>query len=187
LNKKIIFLFLILNFSFVLAQEGIKAGVRYTEASARIEAFKDIKQKIEKDIYKKYLKDENCKENKLLISNKIFEVENQRFLYPFYYKNNLIAYSIVYFDNIEYTFYYNLFGSLIKFDVKNITSEEYPKKIYGYSRFGNLISVSFEVNENEQFVYDENGKLTAHWLDNNMSSKDNKIPKFLKITRGEKD
>ena len=54
----------------------------------------------------------------------------------------------------------------------------------GYSRYGNLISVAFEVDENEHFVYDENGKLSAHWIGSEVYNNKNKIPKFLQLKRG---
>ena len=73
-------------------------------------------------------------------------------------------------------------GSLIRFDI--ITDENYPRKTFGYSRYGNIISVVFEADEKEQFVYDENGKLIAHWENNEMKNKDGKIPKVMKVTRG---
>jgi hypothetical protein len=60
----------------------------------------------------------------------------------------------MYDEEPNHAFYYNILGNLIKVDVTN--GQNYPKKTYGYSRFGNLISVALEVSENEQFVYDEN-------------------------------
>ena len=82
----------------------------------------------------------------------------------------------------EANFYYNILGNLIKVDITN--GQNYPKKTYGYSRFGNLISIALEVSEIEQFVYDENGKLIAHWLENEALNKNNKSPKVLKLRRG---
>jgi hypothetical protein len=64
--KIFLFLFLML-FLNTQAQETIKVGIIYTEASARLEAFKDIQQKLEKDFYSKYKKDPNRNENIQLI------------------------------------------------------------------------------------------------------------------------
>ena len=164
------------------AQEVIQISTTYNEASARIEAFKDVENKIEKEFYKKYLKDPNKKENLDFIEKGILNTNLGRALCPFYLKNTLATYSINYFETPQYNFYYNILGNLIKFDI--IKGDSYPRKILGYSRYGNLISVSFEVNKNEQFVYDENGKLIAHWVDNVVLNKDNKSPKMLKLKRG---
>lgn len=175
----ILFLMLFLNSN---AQEMLQTGISYNEATARIEAFKNVEQKIEKEFYKKYLKDENRKENLEFIEKGILQTGKGRDLCPFYLKNTLASYSINYFETPKYNFYYNILGNLIKFDI--IQGNSYPRKILGYSRYGNLISVSFEVNQNEQFVYDENGKLSAHWIENVALDKDNKTPKILKLRRG---
>ena len=180
--KKLFIIFCLFLFSFALADEPIKAKVKYKEKSARIEAFKDVKKKIDKDFYKDYLKDKNKKENLEAISKKNFELDN-RLLCPFYIKSILLAYGITYFDKIDTTFYYNPMGNLIKFEISDINAP-YPKKTYGYSQYGNLISVSFEVDEKEQYIYNKNGKLIAHWQDDKMQNKDDKIPKILQLKRG---
>lgn len=163
------------------AQEPIQIGITYNEASARVEAFKDINQKLEKDFYSKYKKDPNRTENIQLIKNEYLIAQN-RTLCPFYLKNTLASYAVMYDDMPNHAFYYNILGNLIKVDITK--GENYPKKTFGYSKFGNLISVAFEVSEIEQFVYDENGKLIAHWLDDKLLNKDNKSPKILKLKRG---
>lgn len=180
--RKIFLIFCLIFFIDVQAQEILQIGATYNEVSARIEAFKDVDKKIEKEFYKKYLKDPNKKENIEFIEKEIFQTSLGRTLCPFYLKNTLISYSITYFEIPEYNFYYNILGSLIKFDI--IKGDSFPRKVLGYSRYGNLISVSFEVNKNEQFVYDENGKLIAHWIDDVALNKDNKNSRILKLRRG---
>ena len=179
---------IILSFLFlsttIRADEIIQAGVKYSEASAKIEAFKDVQKKIKKEFYKQFLKDINRKENIENIKSDNFKIEN-RILCPFYLKTTLASYALKYQEYPEYTFYYNILGNLIKFDI--IKEKNYPQKVYGYSRYGNLISVSFVVDEYEQFVYDENGKLIAHWVDKTALDSDNKMPKFLKLQRGKLD
>lgn len=165
-------------------EETIQAGIKYNEATARVEAFKNVERKVEKDIFKDYLKDVNRKENLEKISNYDFNIENERYLCPFYIKNALASYSVTYYNKMEeYTFYYNILGNLIKFD--KIVNAQYPIKTYSYSRYGNLISVTFSVDVDEQFIYKENGKLLAHWLETKMIEK----PAYLKLIdlrRGEK-
>lgn len=191
IKKIILTLFLLFSFN-AFCEEAIQAGIKYNEANARVEAFKDVQKRISKDFYKQYLTDPNKKENINSINNKIFFIQDDnsnieenktRELCPFYLKNSLISYGIIYQNNLTYSFYYDIFGRLMKFDV--INSDTYPRKTFAYSRFGNLISVIFEVNEDEQFVYNDNGKLIAHWIGNEMKNKDNSIPRFLKLKRGE--
>lgn len=178
---RIFLLLLLFVFSNTSLAQTLKAGAKYNEASARIEVFNNIEKKIEKDFYEKYKKDPNKDENILSIKSNILKINN-RYLCPFYIKNTLASYAIMYEEEEKYTFYYNILGNLIKFDI--IDSNTYPRKVLGYSRFGNLISASLEIDENEQFVYDENGKLIAHWLDDKVLNKNNKNPKILRLKRG---
>mgnify|MGYP007111793267 CR=1 FL=1 len=46
------------------------------------------------------------------------------------------------------------------------------------------MSVAFEVDEQEQFVYNDNGKLVAHWVGGKVLNKNNKTPKLIKLERG---
>lgn len=183
--KKIILSFFVLMTCIVVQAVPLQAGIKYTEASARIEAFKDIQTKIQKDFYRDYLKDPDYKENKQMIEDNSFEIDGVRALCPFYLKKVLISYAVAYSEKPYFVPYYNSLGSLIRFDI--ITSDKYPRKTLGYSRYGNLLSVIFEVNEEEQFVYNENGKLIAHWQNNEMKNKHEKIPKLVKITRGKQE
>ena len=182
---KKIFLLLFLftfNFSFSFANEAIKAQVRYNESSAKIEAFKKKKKKVDKSFYRKYLKDINKVENIENIKKSNFFVANNRHLCPFYIENTFASYSVTYENDIEYTFYYNIFGNLVKFD--KTVSFDYPVKTYSYSRFGNLISVTFSPDDDEQFIYSENGKLLAHWIGDSTVKKPF-VFKFLNLKRGE--
>ena len=183
MRRIILTLALFLSFQAIANElEPIKIGVKYNEATARVEAFKDIQKKVEKEFYKKYLKDPNKKENLEHIKNENFVLEEGRTLCPFYIKDTLATYAIIYDETPNYTFYYNILGSLVKFDIFDST-QEYPRKIKGYSRFGNLMSVAFEVDEQEQFVYNDAGKLVAHWVGNKLLNKNNKNPKFIKLER----
>ena len=176
--KKFLFLFVILIFNFAFAQDTFKAGIKYNEASAKVEAFKDIQKKIEKDLFRDYLKDKNYRENLNLIEKKQYIVENKRTICPFYLRKTLLSYAIVYLDEPERVYYYNILGNLVKFDI--IEKKSFPRRTFGYSRYGNIINVAFEVDGEEQFIYDKNGKLIAHWLGSEMIDEKTK---FFKITR----
>ncbi len=176
--KKILFIFVIFCLNCSFAQEAVRAGIKYNEASAKIEAFKNVQRKIEKTFYKDYLKDKDYKENLDLIEKKIYIVKNKRTICPFYFKKTLLAYAIVYVDMPNRVFYYNILGNLVKFDITE--NNDFPRKTFGYSRYGNLINVAFEADKDEQFIYDKNGKLIAHWSGNIMIDEKTK---FFKITR----
>lgn len=180
--KIILIIFSLLIFTSFANAEAIKAGIKYNEASARTEVFKDIQRKIEKDFYRKYKKDPNRVLNIELIKNNTFIVKNSRVLCPFYIKDTLASYAVMYVEEPNYAFYYDILGNLVKFDI--VDGNTYPRKIIGYSRFGNLISAALEIDDNEQFVYDENGKLIAHWVGSEVLNKNNKAPRFIKLRRG---
>ena len=175
--KKLILIFFLLSHP-VFAQSAISGGIQYNEITAKIEAFSNVKRKIDKEFYKDYLKDPNNKENLELIKNKIYQKDN-RILCPFYLKNTLLTYAIMYDEMPLNVFYYNTLGSLVKFDIVN--QSVYPRKVFGYSRFGRLISVSFEVGDNEQFVYSAKGNLKAHWKNNEAYNKNNETFKILNL------
>lgn len=180
---KMLILALFLTLSAFSKEEPIKASINYTEATARIEAFSGTDLKIDRAFFKDHLKDKNKKENLQAISKNQFLIDS-RGLYPFYIKNSLMSYSINYYETPEYVYYYNILGSLIKFEIKK--GDDYPKKSIGYSRNGNLISVAFEVSEKEQFIYDEKGRLIAHWVNNKVmnDTKTNKLLNKMDFKRG---
>ena len=64
--------------------------------------------------------------------------------------------------NSMYTYYYSENGNLIY--IENQINED---KFIRYARYdinGNLDSVVLDVGNNEQFVFDVNKKLVAHWI-----------------------
>ncbi len=180
--KKILIIFLFLGlscFADELSEEILQGGIKYNEATARIAAFTDIEKKVEKKKFKSYLKDINRKENIEAIFKSNYDIDFDRVLCPFYYKKTLISYAVTYYDEPLRVYYYNIFGNLMKFEI--IENGEYPKRTFAYSRYGNLLTVNFDVDGEEQFMYDENGKLIAHWVGDNYEGKHSKI---LQITRG---
>lgn len=173
----IILAFFIFSFSFAEEQEILSGGIKYNEATAKIEAFKDLPKKINKNAYREYLKDPNKKENISAIEKKQYLIEDRE-LCPFYFKEILVSYAVNYEDNPTMTFYYNIFGNLVRFDIIENYSD-YQRTI-GYSKYGNLINVSFAANTDEQFVYDKKGELIAHWVGEKMVDSKSR---FIKITR----
>lgn len=181
--KKILAIMLFLGISCCfgeeIEQEIIQGSIKYNESTARIEAFKDIERKIDRHIFKSYLKDPNRKENLKLMAESVYNIDYDRTLCPFYYQNTLISYAVTYYDEPLRVYYYNILGNLIKFEIAE--DKFYPKRTFAYSRFGNLLTVNFDIDGTEQFMYEENGKLVAHWIGESYQGKHSKI---LKITRG---
>ena len=183
--KKLLTLFLIIGFSFCMAEnleleeEIIQGGIKYNEATARVAAFKNITKKIERKKFKSYLKDPNRKENLEAISKNNYDIDFDRTLCPFYFKKTLISYAVSYYDDPLKVYYYNILGSLVKFEI--VEAGAFPKRTFAYSRYGNLLTVNFDIDGEEQFMYEENGKLIAHWEGDKYEGKHSKI---LKITRG---
>ena len=77
--------FLLIFLNFYLTAHSLEAGVKYSDMRAKIEAFKDVQKKIDKDLFKKYKKDKNKDENISLIEKNILNTKGRQ-LYPFYYK-----------------------------------------------------------------------------------------------------
>jgi len=174
--KKIFLILFSMFFSFCFAQP-LQGEIKYNEATAKTEAFYGVDKKIDKNLFKDYLKDANWRENMESIENKIVQIEN-RTLCPFYIKNTLITYAVSYEDVPLRVFYYNILGNLVKVDI--IEKETFPRKTLGYSRRGRLLNAAFEVDGSEQFIYDSDGKLIAHWLGRELLDKKTG---FFKITR----
>ena len=179
--KKILIIFFVLIFNCAFAQDTVKVGVKYNEARAKIEAFKDVQRKIEKDFFRDYLKDINYEENLELIEKKVYLLEGKRSICPFYLRKSLLSYAIVYLNEPDRVYYYNVLGNLVKFDI--IENKTYPRRTFGYSRYGNLVSVAFEVDGDEQFIYDKKGNLIAHWSGSNMVDEKTRFFKITRITK----
>ena len=180
--KKVLFFIM---FSLFLSQanaQNLEASIKYDENSAKIEAFKGVYKKIDRVAFEDFLRDKNRKQNLELMNKKITE-QQDRFLCPFYLNEVIVSYAVTYKNNPKNTYYYNILGSLEKVDIQN-NETKFPKRILSYSRYGNLIGVIFETSEEEEFVYDKNGKLLARWLNQDMYDKEDNFPKFLKLKRG---
>ena len=138
----------------------LKAGVSYSVNTARIESFTNIKYKIDMSLYKEFLRDNDFLENKkLLLKNKL---KNK---YKKLVKFSDGSYSVTYKDNKNVSFFYNAKGCLIciQFNIYTINC----KKRYSYDSKGNFDGVILCTKNNEQFIFDKNKKLIAHWIGKN--------------------
>ena len=153
--KKIILIFVLflLSNSEVLAYK-LQGSISYTVDAARNEAFQNVNNKINMSDYTDYLIDSNKfnKHKKNLNNPKITNFSNG--VYSISYKNNPQL-SYIYFENGQ------LKGIAFRINKK------YPKKTIAYDNKGNLSSVMYTLKNDEQFIFDKNKKLVAHWIGNN--------------------
>ena len=155
-------------FSFVMpvksSERLLTGSVVYTLETAKEEAFQDLDLKIDKNILKDYLVDINNKENRNALANGITVAGRE--IMSFQTTKGLVrGYTIVYDNEPQHVYYYSTGGYLVGFDINN-NLDNFPYKVGKYHPItGNLISVAFYVSETEQYVYNKNGKLKAHWVD----------------------
>jgi len=168
----LIVLILLCNISYADDLQGI---VKFSEDSARVEAFKDLSRKVSKEIFKDYLKDKYTKENYINIKNKNYYIESEpkRNLSPFYMFNTLAVYSVRYDDDLNKVFYYNVLGHLVKFEINDYDGN-YPYRTVAYDRKGNIINTTFTVSHTESFIFDKNANLIGHWFDDKFFDKNGK-------------
>ena len=157
--------FLVIGFIFFLSSsafsETLKGGIYYNVNTARSLAFENIETKININKYKKHFIDTNKKENLIALKQGKTKYKN-RYLTRF----SDGSYSIRYSSQNLTSYYYNIHGHLdyIEFDEKHNT---YPSKRLSYNIDGDLDSIILNVTPNEQFVFDVNKKLVAHWIGKN--------------------
>ena len=161
-------LFLLLLFSILPAYSSetiLQGGVVYTVESARKLAFEGLELKLDKQIIKPYLYDENNTENRKAIKENI--QPKNRYVMGFETAKGLVkGYVVVYDDRPQYAYYYSTSGYLVAIDVDNKQQEgKYPYKIGKYSALsGKLVSIALYISEDEQYAYTKDGKLKAHWI-----------------------
>ena len=138
----------------------LKGGINYTVQSARVESFDNIKLQINIAKYKKFANDKNYNKNLILINKK---TQNYKDRYITSYSNG--AYTICYKSNIKNSYHYNQNGELIGISITQ--GKGFPSKRITYDSSGNFDSVTLDVSKSEQFIFDKNKKLVAHWIGKN--------------------
>ena len=151
------FIFFVIHYAYA---KPLKAGISYTVNEARIEAFTNTPNKIDIKKFAQNFSDPNYDKNKNAIKKNKLEFKN-RFIYAF----SDGTYCITYKDNNKIGYYYNTDGSLYAIDID--INDTYPKKSIGYDINGNIESVILILSEKEQYIFDLNKKLIAHWIGNN--------------------
>ena len=145
---------------FIVSAYTLNGGVSYTVETARIESFSNIDRKIDVEKYSSKFKDNDYESNKKNIAKNKLKLRNRKICF---YSNG--TYSVTYKSDLDVAFYYDKNGLLIYLEYE--LNDDFPRKSVSYDIQGELNSVIFSPSEYEQFIFDKNGKLIAHWIGNN--------------------
>ena len=126
----------------------LKGNVSYTVDTIRDKAFKNVNTTIDIYNYADHLIDINQYSN----YKKITRFSDGG--YSINYKNR---------PQVSYVYYKNgkLEGIILHINKK------YPKKSVAYDVQGDLSSIMYTLKNKEQFIFDKNKKLVAHWIGKN--------------------
>ena len=142
----------------------LKGGVEYTVDKARIIAFDNAPQSINKNEFGAYLNDKFYFSSIGYINGNI-SVAVARKVVPFYDKGKLSFYGVQYDDNPDKKYYYSPKGKLLKYEI-NTFKGEYPYKTMAYDTQGKLLNINLVVSSQESYLFDKNKKLIGHWINN---------------------
>ena len=154
--KKVIYAILVMILSMPLCGYTVKGGVTYTVETARKEAFADVEYTLPKSIINAHKTDPNYKENMKAKANGVNRLSDR---YINFFDDG--AYGIRYYNNLNYAYYYEN-GKLEAID-KSIGSS-FPKKNYRFNLKGKLESISISVGPRESYLFELNGQLFGHWM-----------------------
>ena len=154
------FLFLLFISLFFSTGYTLNGGISYTVNQAREVSFKNVPYSIDINKYQKYLIDKNYVKNKEALNKNKTQYKN-RYLSLF----SSGFYAVTYKNNTNVSYYYDSNSNLQLIDF--IIGNDYPSKRVGYNSKGILNSVTLDVSANEQFVFNKNKKLIAHWIGKN--------------------
>ena len=142
----------------------LQGGVEYTVDKARIVAFDNAPQSINKNEFGAYLNDKFYFSSIGYINGNI-SVAVARKVVPFYDKGKLSFYGVQYDNDPSKKYYYSPKGKLLKYEI-NTFKGEYPYKTMAYDTQGKLLNINLVVSDHESFLFDKNKKLIGHWLNN---------------------
>lgn len=160
MKKLLLFIFVELLIITPVLCRTLQGGVSYTVEQARQVSFNNIAYQIDIKLYKKYFKDENREKNLELMLKGRKYYHNR---YLTYFSDG--DYSVWYKKNPRYCYYYDKNGNLKYIGIDEKTT--YPKRSYKYDINGKLDSVTLSVLNSEDFMFDVDKNLKAHWIGNN--------------------
>lgn len=157
--KKCWFVFLAIVLFLPLCGYTLKGGVTYTVEQARKEAFAGVQYFLPKSIIEANMLDPNFRDNARAIKDNITETPD-RFIV--YFSDG--AYSIVYKKDLYYEFNYNKNGKLEQIGKR--TGLTYPTQSFKYGLSGYLEEINLYISKRETFIFNANGQLKSHWINN---------------------
>jgi hypothetical protein len=90
------------------------------------------------------------------------------------------TYSIQYYDDPLFAWYYSSNGKLISYTRKENTC--YPCKFIKFKPDGSIINTGLRISKQESFIYSSEGKLLAHWLGGKCYDQNNNLVMTRKVT-----
>ncbi len=157
--KKLILIIFTLSLILPCHSEVITGGIKYDYKIAREEVFSQPPKQIPFKFIRLYLTDKNRVENRESLNGGVTELSDRKLAS---FSDN--SYGVEYYDDPEYTWYYDFGGRLTSFTKKDSLS--YPIKIIRYKPDGSISNTGLKISEKESFIFSPDGKLLAHWLDN---------------------
>ena len=155
MKRFILFIFI---FVYLLpVQSAIITGeIEYNAEAVREAVFSEQPQPISFEFIRSHLIDCNINENANAIKLGITELSDRRVA-----KFSDDTYGIIYYNDPLYSWVYSSNGRLVNFTQKE--SLDYPCKFTKYKPDGSVANKGYKVSENESFIFNNQGKLIAHW------------------------
>lgn len=163
MRGKLILLLCLFMLGLPILAEPLKATVTYTEENARIEAFEGVSQYCpftDVTSFQRSLFVASINNDDVLavqeFNSKIFKVIPYKVI------------AVVYKDLPHFAYYYEKTKNGYKgvaIEVLDIKDMNYPIKTIKYdAKTGKLATINLTISEDEGFVFDENKKTIAHWI-----------------------
>lgn len=157
MKRRIYILALIIFFILPVQAEVLQGGVSYDVNSAREELLNGIKYTIDSNYVNNFYQDSEYEQNTNYILQGMTELKDRTLAY---FSDN--TYAVMKKIDPYHIYYYNSQGILMYVEKKDGLS--YPYKTYKYNTAKKLVNMSFRVSKGETFIYNKDGKLIAHWL-----------------------
>lgn len=174
--KNFIIMFILITFCLPAPAKIITGGVEISQYEAQNQVLETRPKSFDFNIIKNNFIDSNRVENITILLQGYTELKDRTL--GFFSDG---SYAISYKDNPTQVFYYNNEGILTHTETR--TSLNYPYKSYKYSTNGELVNMGLRVSEKETFIFDKNGNLIAHWVNENCFNQYGKIIMTRKIER----
>ncbi len=157
---ELIFILVLIIMSIPVSALTLSGGISYTTETAKSIAFENVDIFINMNKYNAYLRDCFHNENIKNFKKGKYKYRNRRITL---FNNS--DYSVNYKKNKKISYYYNSSGELQY--VSFSTLGKYPRKTLKYSINGKLDSIALSIAPREQYVFDINKRLVAHWIGDN--------------------